>query len=53
MEFVDLHELKGWVRSHVPKDNPVRLAVESQPDRVAIDEFLVLLKSWDLMLGIR
>jgi hypothetical protein len=48
MEHVTLLKLKVWARTR-PPDSPVRLAIESQPDQVSPDEFLVLLKAWDLM----
>jgi hypothetical protein len=49
MEHVTLSKLKVWARTRLPPVNPVRLAIESQPDQVLPEEFLVLLKAWDLM----
>jgi len=50
MEYVNLQELKSWVRRRFPRNNVVRVAVESQPDQLSTEEFLVLLKMLDLML---
>jgi len=50
MKYVNLQELKSWVRRRFPRDNAVRVAVESQPDQLSTEEFLVLLKMLDLML---
>jgi hypothetical protein len=53
MEYVNLQELKSWVRRRFPRNNAVRAAVESQPDQLSTEEFLVLLKMLDLMLAPR
>lgn len=50
MEYVNLQELKSWVHRRFPQNNAVRAAVESQPDQLSTEEFLVLLKMLDLML---
>jgi len=49
MEHVTLLKLKVWARTRLPTDSPVRLAIESQPDQVSPEDFIVLLKAWDLM----
>jgi hypothetical protein len=49
MEHVTLSKLKVWARTRLPPSSPVLLAIESQPDQVSHEEFLVLLKAWDLM----
>ena len=49
MEHVTLSKLKVWARTHLPPGSPVRLAIESQPEQVSPEEFLVLLKAWDLI----
>ena len=51
MEYVNVQELKSWVRRRLPRNNAVRAAVESQPDQLSTEEFLVLLKMLDLMLA--
>ena len=53
MNYVYLGEFKAWARKRVPRNDPVRLAIESQPDRVTVEEFIVLSKSWDLMAATR
>ena len=53
MNYVNLGELKAWARKRLPKSDLVRLAVESQPDKVTVEEFAVLFKAWDLMAGTR
>jgi hypothetical protein len=49
MEHVTLSKLKAWARKRLPQGDPVRLAIESQPDQVSPEEFLIVLKTWDLM----
>lgn len=49
MEHVTLSKLKVWARTRLPPASPVRLAIESQPDQVSPEEFLVLLKALDLI----
>ena len=51
MEHVTLSRLKVWARTRLPQGCPVRLAIESQPEQVSPEEFLVLLKAWDLMMA--
>ena len=53
MEYVNVQELKSWVRRRLPRNNAVRGAVESQPDQLSTEEFLVLLKMLDLMMAPR
>ncbi len=53
MDHVTLSELKAWARTRLPQNDPVRLAIESQPDRLSLDEFVILLKAWDLMMATR
>ena len=53
MEHVELSELKTWARKRLPQDDAVRLGIESQPDQVSLEEFIVLLKAWDLIAGTR
>jgi hypothetical protein len=49
MEHVTLSMLKVWARTRLTPGSPVRLAIECQPDQVSPEDFLVLLKAWDLM----
>jgi hypothetical protein len=53
MNYVNLGEFKAWARKRLPRNDPVRLVIESQPDRVTVEEFIVLSKSWDLMAAAR
>jgi hypothetical protein len=53
MNYVNLSELKAWAGKRLPRNDPLRLAIESQPDRVTAEEFAVLSKAWDLMAGTR
>jgi hypothetical protein len=53
MNHVSLGELKAWARKQLPRNDPLRLAIESQPDRVTAEEFAVLFKAWDLMAATR
>jgi hypothetical protein len=53
MKHVTLSRLKVWARTRLPLDSPVRLVIESQPDQVTPEEFLVLLKAWDLIAATR
>jgi len=53
MKCLSLMELKSWVRRCLPPGDPVRVAVEAQPERVSMEEFVVLLKQWDLMMSTR
>lgn len=53
MEYVKLDELKSWARRHLTPNDAVRLAIESQPDQVSVEEFLVLFEAWDLMMATR
>ena len=53
MEYVKLDELKSWARRHLTPNDAVRLAIESQSDRVSAEEFVVLFKAWDLMMASR
>jgi len=51
MNCVSLVELKLWARTRLPPVDPVRVAIEAQPETVSSDEFVVLVKQWDLMLA--
>lgn len=51
MEYVKLDELKLWARRHLTSSDAVRLAIESQSDRLSAEEFLVLFKMLDLMMA--
>lgn len=51
MDLIDISDLRAWVERNLSKNDPVRVAVESQPNQVTRDELVVLLKSWDLMLA--
>ena len=53
MRCVNLQHLKSWARRKLAENDAVRVAIESQPDEVGFEEFLVLFKSWDLMLATR
>jgi len=53
MNYVNLSELKAWTRKRLPRSDPLRLIIESQPDRVTAEEFAVLFKAWDLMAATR
>ena len=53
MKYVKLDQLKLWARGRFPRNNAVRVAVESQPDQLSIEEFVVLLKMLDLMMATR
>ena len=53
MDYVNLSELKLWVRDQLPRGDALRVAIESQPDRVTVEELVVLFKAWDLMLATR
>jgi hypothetical protein len=52
MNSVDISELKVWTK-RLSKSDPVRVAIESQPDKLTPAELSVLLKAWDLMLATR
>lgn len=53
MGSVDISGLKQWAREKLSKSDPVRVAVESQPNQLTPTELSVLLKAWDLMLAAR
>jgi len=53
MGSVEISGLKQWVKERLSKSDPVRVAVESQPDQLTQAELSVLLKAWDLMLAAR
>jgi len=53
MKYLSLMELKSWVQRCLPPSDPVRVAIEAQPETVPIEEFVVLLKQWDLMMSTR
>lgn len=53
MRYVSLMQLKLWVQRCLPPNDPVRVAIEAQPETVSIEEFAVLLKQWDLMMATR
>ena len=53
MDYVNLRELKAWARERLPSSDAVRVAIESQPGRVTVEELLVLFKAWDLMVALR
>ena len=53
MGSVEISGLKQWVKERLSKSDPVRVAVESQPDQLRPAELSVLLKAWDLMLAAR
>jgi hypothetical protein len=53
MNCVSLVELKSWARRRLPPSDPVRVAIEAQLEAVPVEEFVVLLKQWDLMMTIR
>ena len=52
MVAVSLRGLKDVVRS-LPGNDPLRLAVESQPDVLPAEEFIVLAKAWDRLAARR
>lgn len=53
MSSMEISGLKQWAKERLSKSDPVRVAVESQPDQLTPAELSVLLKSWDLMLAAR
>lgn len=53
MSAVSLAGLKKLVRGSLPKGDPLRQAVESQPDKLPEEEFIVLAKSWDRLAATR
>jgi hypothetical protein len=53
MTRISLLELKAWVRRRLPPSDPVRVAIEAQPERVSAEELVVLFKAWDLMVATR
>jgi len=53
MRSTDISGFKQWVKENLSKGDPVRVAVESQPDLLTQAELIVLLKAWDLMLAAR
>jgi hypothetical protein len=53
MSTVNLAGLKKLVRSRLPKGDALREAVESQPDMVPEEEFVVLARSWDRLAATR
>ena len=52
MVVVSLRGLKDVVRN-LPGNDPLRLAVESQPDVLPAEEFIVLAKAWDRLAARR
>jgi hypothetical protein len=50
---VSLAGLKKLVRSSLAKGDPLRQAVESQPDALPQEEFIVLAKAWDRLAATR
>ena len=52
MVAVSLRGLKDVVRG-LPGNDPLRLAVESQPDVLPAEEFIVLAKAWDRLAARR
>ncbi len=52
MVAVSLRGLKDVVRS-LPGNDPLRVAVESQPDALPAEEFIVLAKAWDRLAARR
>ena len=53
MNTVSLAGLKKLVRSRLPKGDPLREAVESQPDTLSEEEFIVMTKAWDRLAATR
>lgn len=53
MSTVSLAGLKKLVRSRLPKGDSLREAVESQPDMLPEEEFIVLAKAWDRLAATR
>lgn len=53
MSAVSLAGLKKLVRSRLPKGDPLREAVESQPDTLPEEEFIVMAKAWDRLAATR
>ena len=53
MDYVNLRELKAWARNRLPPSDALRIAIESQPDRVTAEELVVLFKAWELMVATR
>ncbi len=53
MGSIEISGLKRWAKERLSKGDPVRVAVESQPDHLTPVELTALLKAWDLMLAAR
>ena len=53
MNAVSTVELKKLVRSRLAKGDALREAVESQPDKLPAEEFIVLVKAWDRLAATR
>jgi hypothetical protein len=53
MSAVSLIGLKKLVRSRLAKGDSLREAVESQPDTLPVEEFIVLAKAWDRLAATR
>ena len=47
---IDLKMLKQWVRSHLPSDEALRIAILCQPDEVSLSAFVELAVAWDRMM---
>ena len=43
---VNISALKKFVFEKISKDNPLRELVLSEPDRLDVTEFLILVKNW-------
>jgi hypothetical protein len=53
MTQVGLSELKRWVQRALSRNDPLRLAIEAQPETLSAEDFAVLVKAWDLIAAAR